>query len=111
MTRAAIAITSGEAKEAMTLMKLAIVFAGTAGNFANIDLVLLNRVKELEKDGLIKPWRGDVYYLTDAGRRAGADKLGATASFRNHVLAGWRTATSMLREAGYQVTLPPGVKE
>ena len=68
-------------------------------------------IKKLEEDVIIKHWRGDVYYLTDAGRRAGADKLGATASFRNHVLAGWRTATEMLREAGYQVTLPPGVKE
>ena len=92
-------------------MRLAIVFAGPAGNFKDIDLVPVGRIKKLEKDGLVRPWRGDVYSLTDAGRRVGAEKLGATVSFRNHVLAGWRTATEMLREAGYQVTLPPGVKE
>jgi hypothetical protein len=109
--RAAIAITSGRDKEATTLMKLAIVFAGQTGNFKDIDLVPVGRIKKLEEDGLIKHWNGDVYCRTDAGRRAAADKLGVTASYRNHVLAGWRTATEILREAGYQVTLPAGVKE
>jgi hypothetical protein len=111
LTRAAIAVTSGGEKEATTLMKLAIVFAGQTGNFKDIDLVPVGRIWKLEDDGLVKHWNGDVYSLTPAGREAGADKLGATASFRNHGLAKWRTATEILREAGYQVTLPAGVKE